>query len=294
MRKILSSVLMLVTGMVLLNSCEKVDVPQDVNTLGKGSYVTLEKTNNLILDFSNLAGSKASIDVAQYGADQEKLTIYVAPGTPTQDKTKWKKLKEVPNDNNGKYTLSVSGQEIATAIAPAVISPGNQYTMYNVVSTKDGRTFDYANTSTAFSGIPNYRMALAWSATVVCPFSGPIGGKYIVDRDDWIDWNPGDEVDVTDGPGANQVNISKVWPGAPVGGIIINPLVIDVKPATGEASIPAGLVWGKYSAAGSQYSTGTPSTGFVFSCTGQIIMNIRIISSGAGDQGSFNLWLHKK
>ena len=83
MRKILSSVLMLVTGMVLLNSCEKVDVPQDVNTLGKGSYVTLEKTNNLILDFSNLAGSKASIDVAQYGADQEKLTIYVAPGTPT-------------------------------------------------------------------------------------------------------------------------------------------------------------------------------------------------------------------
>jgi len=291
MRKILSNVLMLAAGMVLLNSCEKFDVPQDVNTLGKGSYVTLEKTNNLILDFNNLAGSKASIDVKEFGAEQEKLTIYVAPGTPTQDKTKWKKIKEVLNDNNGLYSLSVSGTEIATAIAPAVISPGNQYTMYNVITTKDGRTFDYANTATGFSGNPNYNMALAWGAIVVCPFTGSMAGKYIVVQDDWVDWSPGAEVDVTDGPGANQVNISKVWPG---GGIIINPLVIDVKPATGEASIPTGLIWGKYSVNGSQYSTGSPNTGFVFSCTGQIIMDIRIISSGSGDQGSFKLILRKK
>jgi len=122
MRKILSSVLMLAAGMVLLSSCEKLDVPQDVNTLGKGSYLTLTKANNLILDFSNLAGSKASIDAAQFGADQEKLTIYVAPGSPTQDRTQWKKIKEVLNDNNGNYALSVSGTEIQTAIAPAAMT----------------------------------------------------------------------------------------------------------------------------------------------------------------------------
>ena len=291
MRKILSNVLMLVTGMVLLNSCEKFDVPQDVNTLGKGSYVTLTKANNLILDFSNLSGSKASIDVKEFGAEQEKLTIFVAPGTPTQDKTKWKKIKEVPNTNGGIYNLSVSGTEIATAIAPAVIAPGNQYTMYNVVTTKDGRTFDYANTATGFSGNPNYNMALSWSATVICPFIAPIGGKYIVVQDDWVDWSPGDEVDVLDGPGANQVNISKVWPN-PAYGSVINPLVIDVKPATGEASIPSGLVWGNYGSYNA--STLTPNTGFVFSCTGQIIMTIRVNAGGFGDQGSLKLILRKK
>jgi len=291
MRKILSNVLMLAAGMVLLNSCEKFDVPQDVNTLGKGSYVTLTKANNLILDFSNLSGSKASIDVKEFGAEQEKLTIFVAPGTPTQDKTKWKKIKEVPNTNGGIYNLSVSGTEIATAIAPAVIAPGNQYTMYNVVTTKDGRTFDYANTATGFSGNPNYNMALSWSATVICPFIAPIGGKYIVVQDDWVDWSPGDEVDVLDGPGANQVNISKVWPN-PAYGSVINPLVIDVKPATGEASIPSGLVWGNYGSYNA--STLTPNTGFVFSCTGQIIMTIRVNAGGFGDQGSLKLILRKK
>ena len=291
MRKILSNVLMLAAGMVLLNSCEKFDVPQDVNTLGKGSYVTLTKANNLILDFSNLSGSKASIDVKEFGAEQEKLTIFVAPGTPTQDKTKWKKIKEVPNTNGGIYNLSVSGTEIATAIAPAVIAPGNQYTMYNVVTTKDGRTFDYANTATGFSGNPNYNMALSWSATVICPFIAPIGGKYIVVQDDWVDWSPGDEVDVLDGPGANQVNISKVWPN-PAYGSVINPLVINVKPATGEASIPSGLVWGNYGSYNA--STLTPNTGFVFSCTGQIIMTIRVNASGFGDQGSLKLILRKK
>ncbi len=280
---------MLAAGMVFLNSCEKVDVPQDVNTLGKGSYVTLTKANNLILDFSNLSGSKASIDVAQYGADQEKITIYVAPGTPTQDKTKWKKIKEVANTNNGVYNLQVSGTEIATAIAPAVIAPGNQYTMYNVITTKDGRTFDYANTNTGFSGISAYNMALAWSATVVCPFIGPIGGLYTVVTDEWVDWSPGDVVTVLDGAVANTVDISKVWPN-PAYGSVVNPLTITVAPATGSATIPANVTWADY---GSLAKTGTPNTGFVFSCTGLITMSIRINYGGA-DFGSYKLILQKK
>jgi len=138
---------------------------------------------------------------------------------------------------------------------------------------------------------------MTWPATVVCPFIGPIGGKYIVVQDDWVDWSPGAEVDVTDGPGANQVNISKVWPN-PAIATIVNPLVINVTPATGAATIPSGLVWGRYpdSAPGTFYdmSATSPNTGYVFSCTGQIIMNIRLTASGYGDQGSFNLILRKK
>jgi len=288
MKKILSSILMLATGMVLLNSCEKLDVPQDVNTMGKGSYLTLEKTTNLILDYSNLSGSTAAIDVAQFGADQEKITIYVAPGTPNQDKTKWKKIKEIPNDNNGLYSLAVTGTEIATAIAPMAIEPGNQYTLYNEVTLTDGRIFDYANTATTFSGISAYRMALAWSATVICPYVGPIAGNYTVVQDDWVDWSPGTIVQVLDGAVANTVNISKVWPN-PAYGTVVNPLTITVNPATGAGTIPSGLVWGDY---GSLASTGAGSSGFVFSCTGLINMSIRIVYGGS-DFGSYKLILKK-
>jgi hypothetical protein len=289
MRKILSSVLILASGLIFLSSCEKVAVPQDVNSLGLGSYVTLKSTTNLIVDYSNLSGSKVAINVQQYGADQEKLTIFVSAGTPTLDKSKWKKIKDVPNDNNGVYALSVSGTEIATAIAPTAIQPGNVYTLYNVITTKDGRIFDYVNTATTFSGNPNYNMALTWAATVVCPFIGPIGGLYTVVQDDWVDWSPGDVVTVTDGPGANQVNISQVWPN-PAYGSVVNPLVISVNPATGAASVVSGLVWANY---GSLASTGTANSGFVFSCTGLITVNIQILYGGV-NQGGFKLILKKK
>ena len=281
---------MVATGIVLFTSCEKVDVPQDVNTLGKGSYLTLTKAGNLLLDIDNLAGSKVSIDASQYGADQEKLTIYVAPGGPTQDRSLWKKLKEVPNDNNGNYALSVTGTEIKTAIAPTPIAAGNQYTMYNVITTKDGRTFDYANTATSFSGISAYNMALAWTATVVCPFVGPIGGKYTVIQDDWVDWSPGAQVNVTDGAVPNTVDISQVWPNPAAGGSVVEKLTVIVDPKTGVGTSTAGVVWGKYGS--TLASTGTGSNGFVFSCTGMFIMNMRVTYGGA-DQGFLKLVLKK-
>ncbi len=117
----------------------------------------------------------------------------------------------------------------------------------------------------------------------------PIAGKYTVVQDDWVDWSPGDEVDVLDGAVANTINISKVWPN-PAYGSVVNPLTITVNPATGAATIPSGLVWGDY---GSLASTGAGSSGFAFSCTGLITMSIRIVYGGS-DFGSYKLILQKK
>jgi hypothetical protein len=166
--------------------------------------------------------------------------------------------------------------------------------MYNVITTKDGRTFDYSNTSTAFSGISAYNMALAWSATVVCPFVGPIGGQYTVVQDDWVDWSPGDVVNVTDGPGANQIDISQVWPN-PAYGTTVAPLIVSINPATGAATIPTGVTWANYGSAANPVfaKTGTPNSGFVFSCTGLVTLNIRITYNNS-DQGGFRLILKKK
>ena len=83
-------------------------------------------------------------------------------------------------------------------------------------------------------------MVPTWAAIIVCPFTGSMAGNYRVIQDDWVDWSPGDIVQVTDGPGANQVNISKVWPN-PANGSAVSPFVVSVDPATGAATIPSGV-----------------------------------------------------
>jgi len=291
MRRILSSILVLALGLAFLPSCQKGDVIQDPASLGQGSYVTLVKSTNLLLDALNLAGSTVAIDVKEFGLSQEKLTIYVAAGNATRDRSKWKKIKEVPNDGSGVYALKVTGAEIANAIAPAVVTPGNTYTLYNQITTKEGAIFDFSNTSPTLAGNANYNAALSWGAIAVCPFTS-LGTdvSYEVVQDDWADWNAGETVKVSDGPTANTVDLSKVWPN-PKYGVPGSPFIVDVTQATGAATTKAGVTI----ATGypGTFSTLSGSTGYVFACTGQVDVRFHMAYNGA-DQGMLRLILKKK
>jgi hypothetical protein len=289
MKRIVS--ILFITSLVLGVGCKKGEVISDVKSLGTGAYVTLVKATNLRIDYANINNTSVSITVKEYGNPADKIKIYVTKGGINTDKTKWKVVKEVPY--SGETVLTVKATEIATALGvqPVDIVPGGQYTLYNEVITKDGRSFDLTNTPSTFAGNSNYNMAMSWTAVVVCPFVAPIGGNYTVVYDgDWQDWAAGSTVQVLDGPGANQVNLSKVWPN-PAFGAVINPLVVNVDPATGAATIPAGVNWGDYGT----YITSTlaGSTGFVFSCTGDINLKIRVSATGFGDQGALSLILKK-
>jgi hypothetical protein len=294
MRKILF-VISIIGVVAFAVSCKKeegVNPLADSNNLGKGAYITLAKTTNLNLNYAAIASSTVSIEVSQYsiGDDVDKIKIYVVQGS-NSDPAAWKLIKTV--DYTGDNTvLSVTGQQIATALGttPANLSPGNFYTLYNQIITKGGNTYDISNTYSLVEGNSNYNMAFRWTAYVVCPFVAPVGGTYTVVQDDWVDWSPGDAVTVTDGPAANQVNLSAVWPN-PAYGTIINPLYVNVDPATGTATIPTGISWGNYGS----YTTSTlaGSTGYVFSCTGRITLSIHVNATGFGDQGFLKLILQK-
>jgi len=79
MRKILSTLTLMLALVVAMSSCQKGEVVQDVNSLGTGSYVTLTKAGNLNVDATNLAAT-VSIEVAEYGSTQEKIILYVTKG----------------------------------------------------------------------------------------------------------------------------------------------------------------------------------------------------------------------
>jgi hypothetical protein len=256
-------------------SCKKGNIYGDSKTLLSGSYITLDSVINEQLDFSNPTAT-VSIKVGSKGDPVASVNIFVATGSNALDTTGWVLIKNVPYSDG--VVLSVSTAELAAALAPNPIVPGTNYALQNQVVTKDGRTFSVSNTPSTYNSFPAYNMALSWNATAVCAFD-PVAtaGAYKVVTDAWADYTPGDPVTVLAGPGPNQINFL-VYPSTAFGGFQQKNMVVDVDPTTGAATI-ASQQTGFYGSGGP--SAVLSGSGFVFSCTGVIDLNIDIIYGGS-------------
>ncbi len=277
---------------IIILSCSK-SFKDFYDEVGKASYLTLVKQNNGLLNAVDVASAVSQV-VNFYGEPVESVNLYVS-STATVDKTKWKLIKNVPF--NGETILSATNAQIATALGltPGALPPGNVYHLYNEAVLKDARKFGSYNTSDIdLENQAAFNVAFHWTATVVCPYDATtVAGDYKVVQDDWEGYGVGDIVKVTAGPGANQVNLSQVWPDA-ANGTVVTPLTITVDPPTGTATIPVGVTFASYTAFGGyQGITAAGSTGFVFSCTKTITLRIRITAPPFGDQGFSQLILQK-
>jgi hypothetical protein len=294
MQKTLSYILFFVMVLAIGYSCKKDEIISDPASLAIGSYVTLVKSNNNIIDYSNLSASKVSIVVKEYGTPVDKIKLHVTKGTTTTDKSKWKLIKEVPY--SGETLLEVSATEIAKALGIPVtgLEPGATYTIYNQLITKDNRTFDISNTFAEFAGLTAYNMALTWTAVIVCPFvSTGFAGNFQVTEDGWGDYSPGDVVTVTNGPGANQITLT-LYPNPAAGGANGKPWVVAINPATGAATV-ASQPYGDYPAFGGYTNLKIKTAGtsnYVFSCVGTISLRLNHTGDG-GNFGDYNLKLKK-
>ena len=292
MKKVL---ILLSTAIVLFaTSCKKTGVQNPlaaVENLSVGSYLTLQENVNLNFEYT-IASSKVSVKVDKYGSDVDKINLYVVAGANSSPAA-WKLIKTVPFTGAG-TVLSATSQEVATALGITVgdLTPGNYYTFYNEVIAKDGKKFNVSNAGNALATNSNYNACFQWEAYVTCPFIAPIAGNYKVIRDDWADWAAGDIVSVTDGPGANQVNLSAVWPN-PAYGDISSPLIVDVTPANGTAKVPL-VTFGVYpGTATAQGAKAGDVAGYVFSCTGFITLTMQVKYNGSS-QGNLKLVLQKQ
>lgn len=300
MKKIINKLTVAIAFTVMAVSCKKADLALnnpfvDVNNLGKGAYITFNSAINYNLNFAAIGTSKVGVKVDAYdnGIKIKEIKLYVYKGSSADPKA-WKYIKTVPY--NGTTELSATGSEIATAYGTttgALFSPGQYYTFYNQVVTEDGRTFDLSNTPGALESSSNYNASFRWTAYVVCPFTGGMTGTYKVIQDDWQDWAAGDMVTVTDGPAANQINLTKVWPN-PAYGDPKDPLVVKVDPATGAATLATNnVIFADYGQLTSAYVPSSGTLGYVFSCTGYIGLKIGI-KYGSTDYGPMTLILQKQ
>jgi len=294
---IILSIFSLVTA---ISSCKKtggaINPLADVKNLTVGSYLVLDSTLNLNFDNSAMTTSTVGVTVSGYkgGEAVDHIDVFAAAGS-TYDTTQWHKIKTVAYSGNG-TKISVTGGELATALGadPNSFVAGSFYTFYNRLYTKSGRSFDVNNTgNNSGSGLitgPYYNGAYFFTAYITCPFSGPVAGTYEVIADDWQDWQPGDHVQVTDGPGPNQVNLSQVWPN----GTVVSPLIVNVNPANGVATVPK-VTFGNYGGATQYTAEGAGANdvaGYIFSCTGYITLSIDI-QGGGTDYGPNRLILQK-
>jgi hypothetical protein len=284
MRRIITSISLLAI-IAYGSSCKTEDIVQDVTTLGVGSYVKLVSKNDGIIDATNPAGTSASVKVSEYGPEQEKVVVYVSKGTRTPDRSKWVLVKEVPASAAREYDISVTGAEIATALN-TTLAPGDIYTIYNSVITKDGGRFDLGNINSEVAGSPNYNFALTFQATVVCPFiPADAAGTYTITTDGW-DGATGETAEIT--ATANSATVTYMFPyAAPPG---VNPVVVTVNPATGSATV-AKQTYGSYGTGFENFTA--QGTGFFFSCTGFLDLNLQHISGGGTNYGNYILRMKK-
>lgn len=304
MKKYLIIIIAVCAAFATLNSCKKtgglINPLSDIKNLAVGSYLVQDSLINANLN-STSGTSTVGIVVHQYPAGEEvdRILLYTTLGTST-DTLKWKLVKSVPYTTGTTATLTATTAELATAfgVPASNFEPGSVFTFFTRAITKSGKTYDINNAGDNGGGGlitgPKYKAAFSFTVYVVCPFTGGMTGDYQVIRDDWQDWFPGDIVQVTDGPGVNQINLSQVYPN---GGTVISPLLVNIDPVTGTAKIPK-VIYGRYGGPTSvQYTAegagANDVAGYVFSCTGFITLSINQ-SGGGSDYGANKLILQKQ
>ena len=289
MKKILIILYIGIAGVVIFSSCKKSSSYNpllDVNNLAVGSYISFAEKTSVTYNITDLANAEVSVKVNQVGSEVDKIDMFVVEGADS-DPASWKLIKTVQFSGDG-TVLSATANEVAAALGLTLddFAPGTSFTIYDRIHTKDGRQFDISNINPDVESNSNYSMAFRWATYVSCPFVGPVGGTYKVIEDGWADWSPGDLVTVEDGPGDNQINLQHVYPN-PDYGDLLNPIIVDIDPATGIATVPE-VEYGDYGVLIS-----CVGGGFVFSCAGIIDLNLEHFQK-LGSYGVWRLTLQKQ
>jgi hypothetical protein len=254
--------------------------------LGIGSYLKLDASANRNINYADINNTTVSITVSGVGEEADSVVVYVSTNNTTSMST-WRRVKAFKTTDN-KAVLNVKATEIAAAlgIAPTALTPGRQYILFNEVVTKSGRRFSLQNTNAEFESSADYAMGLRWATTVICPFvPANTNGTYTITRDPW-DGAVGETAVVT--TTANTVTITYLYPYAtPDPGFAA--VTINVDPATGAATMPK-QTYGGYGPGFQNFSG--QGTGFVFSCTGTITLNVTHTLGGAS-YGTYPITLVK-
>ena len=335
MKKILKFNLIILTMVLFIASCKKegeINPLSSYSNFKQGALWQLRKVINANLDFTQLATSTVGIRVSKYnnGTEFDEISLYVSP-TATLNFANWK-LVSTQKFTADSIDLTCTGAQLATALGVNISSfgAGNQFFFYVSVKTKEGLTYDVRNMGQSLVGDPGSggcsncgygvrigsQSSVQWTAFITCPYIpddlfgvGNNSADFEVIADGWEDWGSGSVVTVYRGSKANPALANTISLTGVYGSQLhqANPapgsykeLLVNLDPASGTASIP-GVPAVQYSTGGTIYwgrgagGSDTAPSGYVFSCTGYIGVNINWYGSSLSGTnfGAYRLTLQK-
>ena len=291
----MKKITLLFIGLALLffavNSCKKSDINGFPSGKGliEGSYLTLTSAGNDTLDWNNFTAGTVSLTVGSYGEPVASVNVYVVLGANT-DHTTWKLIKNLPF--TAPLAISVTGSEVATALGVDPKSINQNLTIYTEAVTADGRKFSAADGSTPsnFVSLAGYNMAFIFPIVVInapCPYDQSyFNGKFDIVSDGWNDYAKGDPIQVTPGPGTNQITLL-LYP-APGVGTNRKAIVANVDPLTDSLTVPKQQ-YGDY---GGDFIS-AQGVGILSNCSGIISLTLDH-TDASGDYGIYTVVMKKE
>lgn len=204
--------------------------------------------------------------------------------------------------------ITITSKDLAKTFGLASLNEmggGDRFDFYNITSLTNGLVFPdtiLLNGNPVLNispGVINTASTTSYTTGftvyVACPFvANDAVGTYEVVRDDWADWNPGEQLDVVanaDGTGIIIKGLYSKFRNDSRGPYDVEVLV-DAN--TGIATVEQQPAWEYYWYAGTEgYGTGSVAGGgFVFSCSGIINLTLEHTVT-AGTFGSYTIILQK-
>lgn len=265
--------------------------PITYSTAGVSTVTFYGLPNGIVGNFSN---NVATISGSGYVSGK---FIYTATFT---DGTNNKVLKGVLNItplNSFELSSGTNSQNIVLTnpITPIVYMTKGA-TGVSVSGLPNGVNYAWTNNTLTISGTPTSAGVTNFSlnSTGGCPSSSVsnniilvhrncaytnMAGSYKVIRDEWEDWSVNDIVTVNQGPTANTIDFSNVYPNRQIANVV-NPLIINIDPANGSASINEPIQFERYSSG--TVVTAYSVSGNFYACDGIIKLSFDMGTYGSG------------
>lgn len=295
MKYIKICILSLLSILLIIFSCRDEDtLVLNPDKIPHGIMVCLDEITSPVL---NVADMENSAFEANFFAPSDNVNTYVIMAQRISTSvSEWVEVKRI-TDFPKNCSVSISAAEIADALDIDMndFLPGDEIDFDAYAIGDNGDTAYWENLDQDLGTNPGQKQGFRYVAYVSCPFNAAeSAGTYkLIEEEAELMYDSDSTIVVVAGPGENQITIMNVfhhpYPDNP--GSTYN-VIVDVNPLTGIAMVGNQDAWNSDNW-GWGWGVGTiEGAGFVFSCTGLIILSLEQYCGG-NDFGAYQYMIMK-
>jgi hypothetical protein len=296
MNKMIKYSVAVVLALSLLASCREDEKdPWQAFRSPNGAVVSWSSINSSIINFADINNSAYDVDLIDISGNVDEYELFVVY---QGDTAAFETITSFPAN------LDITAAELVTAFTNAGFtldvndfSAGDRVDCFATVTDKNGVVYEVTDIGNDLLTNPGMRTMHRFNFFFSCPFDpAEAEGTYFVTFDEWGDYATPSTIPMTVTADATSVTVeglySNAWIG--VGGHQDYDVKIDINVANGIATVAAQPA---YSTAWWPSTFGVASvdgTGFVFSCSGTITVDLQHrVSAGTFSGGPYTITLQK-